>query len=875
MQYRSIRLLTAAALIGIACIAGGAGPGSAASSWPGLRGPSYDGSTADQRLLPDEGGSLAVSWKRDLGSGYSGAVVADGRVIALFADGDADVAAAFDDTTGEEIWRYRVSDTYNGHDGSHDGPISTPLVDDGRVFGLGPWGHLFALDAATGAEIWAVNVTDDLGGEKPFYGYSTSPVMVDGVLVVEIGAGEGKAIAGMDPDDGTVQWSIGDDKIQYHSPVVAELGGRQLILAIGAKTLFGIDAASGKAIFSHEHDGDERAMGGATIVPVPAGANRVFLMNKIDSSTMLEIKPGDGGEWSIAELWSNNAIKTSYVVPAYHDGYLYGMNNRIFTCVDAATGELKWRSRKPGDGFPTVVGDQIVVITKPGTLHVAEATSEAYIELASLELFGDHSWSTVAAVDGSLYARSMGELARIDATGSGTAMADAGTGSAGLASAGLASAGLAATASTSTDADSSTPAAAGDVPSDDPESAAGALGGQRDWVANTAFGAFLAEVEAADDKDQAIDAYLAAQSSFPIIEESGAVHFVWRGEDEDVGIVGDMIGFRREDPMQRIAGTDFYHYSTRLEPNAAVHYGFLPAFAEEAVPDPRNDTVADGVFGEVSWFAMPAWESPDFVAEAEASRQGRLETITWMSEAGMHEEEGEGEEPSGEEGDEAAEEKKPVERTAQVYLPSGYDENADRRYPVVYVHGGKNALEKGAMKNALDNLIGTSVRPMIAVFLYKQDEDSVAEFYNLEVYGKLMADELVPRIDTDYRTIAEPAARANVGVGSAGNASLLLTLAHGDLFGRVGIQAPTLSPGEIAEQLPSADERSMVMYIGWGTYHLRSPHEAWDLAVETRALQALLRERGHRPAGGETPDGMGWACWQAHTDELLTALFPG
>ena len=41
------------------------------------------------------------------------------------------------------------------------------------------------------------------------------------------------------------------------------------------------------------------------------------------------------------------------------------------------SGEIQWRSRKPGDGFPTLVGEHLVIITKPGGLHVVEATPEA------------------------------------------------------------------------------------------------------------------------------------------------------------------------------------------------------------------------------------------------------------------------------------------------------------------------------------------------------------------------------------------------------------------------------------------------------------------------------------------------------------------
>jgi hypothetical protein len=55
---------------------------------------------------------------------------------------------------------------------------------------------------------------------------------------------------------------------------------------------------------------------------------------------------------------------------------------------------------------------------------------------------------------------------------------------------------------------------------------------------------------------------------------------------------------------------------------------------------------------------------------------------------------------------------------------------------------------------------------------------------------------------------------------------------------------------------------------------MRSPHEAWGMVDQNRELFALLREKGHRPAGGEVHEGFGWNCWGGHTDEMLTALFP-
>lgn len=768
----------------------------AGTDWPGFRGPNFDGTVPEARLFEGESAALTLGWKVALGSGYSALAVGDGRLVTMFADGDADVLAAFDPVSGDELWRYRIADTYHGHDGSHDGPISTPLISGGRVYGLGARGHLFAVDASSGKEVWVTHLVDDLGSNKPHYGFTTSPLMADGVLVVEIGGEEDKMIGGFDPDSGELKWSAGTDKIEYHSPIVATIGGRRQIVAAGKDNAYGIDAASGKVLWSYEHGGDERAMGGFTIVPVPAGDDRLFLMNKIDSSVMLSVtKGGDGYE--IEELWSNGAIKSSYVVPVYHDGSIYGMSNRIFTCLDAATGDTRWRSREPGDGFPTMVGEHLVIMTKPGSLHVAKASPDGYNEVARLDLFEENSWSEVAFAGGHLYARSMSSLARIDL-----------------------------------------------------ESAATSASSDAAWIRDTEFGLFLAEVEQAGDKTAVIDTFLARHESMPIVESTGAVHFVYRGEAEDVGIVGDMIGFRREDPMTRLDGTDVFYYSTRLEPDAAVTYGFIADFGEP-VADPNNSHKGEGLFGEVSWFAMPAWKVPTFLGEADGPRRGHLETVEWESQV-----------------------REGQQRTAQVYLPAGYDGDGDRRYPVLYVHNGQEALDQGSMKNALDQLIGSSVDAVIAVFIHADEENPQGDLGEAESYAEMIVKELVPKIDGQFRTIDDPMARATVGAGRGGNAALYSAFKHSDVFGRVGAQSATMGADEMREMATSANEKPMVIYLEWGTYHLRSPHEAWDLGEENRKLWAQLREAGYRPAGGEVPEGYGWACWNGHTDELLAALYP-
>jgi enterochelin esterase-like enzyme/outer membrane protein assembly factor BamB len=784
-----------------------AADGPATVEWSGLRGPGFDGAVRSARLFPAAGKSaLAVGWKADLGSGYSGVAVAGGRVITMFATPESDVAAAFDAAMGKELWRYRIADAYKGHDGSHDGPISTPVQDAGRVFGLGPRGDLFALDAATGKALWSVNIVEKHGAKAPYYGFTTSPIVVDNVLVVEIGAGEGKAIAGFDPSDGRLIWSAGDDEISYHSPIAAVIAGRRMVLAAGKKTLLGIDPSTGKVLWSHAHQGDPQAMGGETIIPVPAGEGRFLLLNKIDASAMIEVKPAAGGTYTVSELWTNNSIRGTYVIPVYHDGHIYGMSGRIFTCVDAATGEVRWKSREPGDGFPTLVGDQLVIITKPGTLHVAAASPTGYQEVARLDLFGEQSWSSVAFAGGHLYARSMASLARID-----------------------------------------------------PGEGAGPAGGKT-WIARTEFGRFLEDVAGAQDKKSAVDAFLARHKSFPIVEETGAVHFIYRGEAKDVGIVGDMVGFRREDPMTRVPGTDLFHYSTRLEPDAAVSYGFLIDYGKPA-RDPLNERTSKGLFGEVSMLEMPARRSTEAPA-APQGPQGEMQSLEFESKVLA---------PKPDEDGKAA---PAAKREVKVYLPPGYGKEPDRRYPVLYVQGAKDAIEQGGMKEALDRLVGSSAEPVIAVFLMPAENEPRGPG-DPEQYAKMVATELVPLIDGRFRTLAFPEGRAAVGMGEGGTFALQIAFRNPDLFGKVGAHSPmVMNASELEPILKPADEAPLVIYLGWGTYHLRSPHEAWDMARGNRDLWTLLRQRGHRPTGGEIPEGFGWGFWKAHVDEMVATLFP-
>lgn len=782
-----------------------AAPAPAASSeWAAFRGPNHDGSVPGP--LARAGERLEVAWRVRIGAGVSGVAVGAGRAVTLFSDGTSDVAAAFDAATGKEQWRTAIAPTYRGHDGSFDGPISSPAVADGRVFALMPKGEFAALDLATGKVLWQVALPELRKTERPYYGYSSSPLPIAGVLVLHVGAPEGGSLVAFDPATGRKRWSLGDDNTNYQTPVLLRVAGRDHLVAAGDKTLLAVDPADGRRLWEHAHGGDASPIGALSMVPVPAGEGRLFLKNATETTAMVRVSAKDDGTFAVEETWKAPVLRQTYGIAAYHDGHLYGFNGRIFTCVDAATGALKWRSREPGDGFLARVGSDLVVLTKAGTLHVGAASPEGWTEREKVELFTDVAWTPPSFAGGALFVRSNGELARVEAR------------------------------------------AARPSP---------VRTAERGLVPPTSrFGRFLAEVEKARDKASAVERLLAGVPETPLVDGDLAV-FLYRDDVPDAAIAGDMIGQRREDPMTRVPGTDLFWYAVRLEKDAVVSYHFQRNY-EERVADPRNPRRLPGPPGpgnpkEISYFAMPAWREPAHLAAAPEGRRGRTET---------HEVAGQR-----------------LKARVQVHLGAGYDARTDR-LPAVYVLGADEALTVGRVPDTLANLTPARLAPVVTVFVGrpdwgksppKPDEDPAA------IEAAFLATEVVPFVDTRYRTRATADGRASVGQGRACYPAATAVFAHPGTFSALGLQSVFMldfQDAALKKLVKTARDQPLRIYHDWGLYDTRGTREGWDNVRLNRTLHAFLKERGYAPAGGETHEGYGWFSWRNRTDRLFEALLP-
>lgn len=353
--------------------------GEPAGDWPGLWGPDRDARVAGPLELAPAA-QLKEVWRRPLGKGFSEVAVAGGKGYTMFSDGDVDYLDAFDLPTGKELWRSRLDATYRGHDGSLDGPISTPVFAGGRLFALDTWGKLFAFDQATGRELWRLDLKAELGAAAPFWGFATTPLPLGGRLVVQAGGAERNNLVALDPATGKTIWSAqAASGTGYSSPVLMTLAGVPQIVAAAQDKVFAVRPQDGAVLWSAPSLGESRQS------PVPLPGDRLLLTNWYETS-VLQVT-AEGGAWKVRELWRKPAFKTTYSPAVYRQGYLYGMNGSFLTCLDVETGAPRWRERIYNASLLLAGGYLAVIGEQSGDFRLVEATPEGFRQRLKARVF--------------------------------------------------------------------------------------------------------------------------------------------------------------------------------------------------------------------------------------------------------------------------------------------------------------------------------------------------------------------------------------------------------------------------------------------------------------------------------------------------------
>jgi outer membrane protein assembly factor BamB len=376
--------------------------------WIRFRGTGMDGRYQSGEIATEwPAGGLPLLWKQPVGGGYASFVVAGGRAFTIEQRRDQEVAAAYDLKTGREIWTRAWTAEFRETLGG-DGPRATPTWDEGRVYVLGATGELKVLDEASGEVHWERDILEDAGAVNLTWGMSGSPLIVDEKVVVLPGGPNGSSVVAYDKGTGRTIWRSLDDQQAYVSPMLVTLAGARQILVVGASRAMGVSAEDGSLLWEHPWVTNQ---GINVAQPLLLDENRIFLSAGYGhGAEVVEVTRGESG-FSVRPVWSNTRMKNKFTSSVLHQGHIYGLDEAILACLDASTGDLKWKGGRYGYGQLVFASGHLVVLTERGELVLVEATPEGHRERAMFPAIEGKTWNHPAIADGVLLVRNANEMA--------------------------------------------------------------------------------------------------------------------------------------------------------------------------------------------------------------------------------------------------------------------------------------------------------------------------------------------------------------------------------------------------------------------------------------------------------------------------------
>ena len=376
------------------------------ADWPGFRGTHRDGIVHNVRIETDWTQSPPVEvWRRPIGPGWSSFAIDGDLLYTQEQRGDDEIVAAYRLSTGEPVWRHRDAARFYESNGGA-GPRGTPSLANGRVYAFGATGILNALDAGTGAVIWARHVSADSNVEVPVWGFSSSPLVVDDIVVV---AAEG-TLAAYDIATGKPRWIGPAGGFSYSSPHLISIDSVPQIVMLNGGGAISLAPSDGAVLWRHEWTG------GAIVQPAVAADGSV-LINSIGFTGGQGIRrlaiAREYGAWTVEERWTSTGLKPYFNDFVVHNGHAFGFDGSILSSIDLADGTRTWKGGRYGSGQLVLLADQdvLLVLSEEGELALVSATPDEFSELARVKAIEGKTWNHPVLVHDILLVRNGEEMA--------------------------------------------------------------------------------------------------------------------------------------------------------------------------------------------------------------------------------------------------------------------------------------------------------------------------------------------------------------------------------------------------------------------------------------------------------------------------------
>jgi outer membrane protein assembly factor BamB len=376
--------------------------------WPGFRGPDRDGRYLGPKISTNWSAQPPQQlWKIQVGPAWSSFAVAGRMLFTQEQRGPKEAVVCYEADSDKEIWKVeleaRLDDPMGG-----PGPRATPTLANGTLYVTGSTGTFLRLNPLTGETVWKKDLTQIAGSKVPMWGFAASP-LVAGPVVIVYGGGGDKGLLAFDAEKGDLRWSAPCPGDSYGSAQLNKLLDEETVVVLTKSGLTLLDPATGKVRLEYEWKIPQYR----ALQPHVVGSDTILLPTGMNMGTRAIRIKKNNGQYAAEELWTSRQLKPDFVDLVSYQGYAYGNDGGMLTCIDLKTGERKWKEGRYGKGQILLLETcgLLLVLSEQGQVVLVPADPTAHRELASFQALEGKTWNHPVLVSDRLYVRNSQQAA--------------------------------------------------------------------------------------------------------------------------------------------------------------------------------------------------------------------------------------------------------------------------------------------------------------------------------------------------------------------------------------------------------------------------------------------------------------------------------
>ena len=368
-----------------------------AQDWPDWRGLNRDGTWNETGIIEKfESDVIEQKWSVEIGSGYSGPTVSNGKVYVTDLQtkpNQTEGILCFNEQTGKKIWEFRYDCIYEGV-GYPAGPRASVVINDGKAYSLGTMGNIFCFDAETGKILWQKDLNKEYEINMPIWGIAATPLVVDKKIIVHVSGSKNSCVVAFNKNTGTEIWRNLDDRAGYSAPILIEKNEVKVVVNWTEHSLSGLNSETGEIFWRFPW----KTGSGMSIATPVLNDDHIFVSAFYSGSLLVKL----GNDYTTAEkVWQRSgeserktdALHCVMNTPVIIDDFIYGVDSYgELRCLEFTTGDRIWedqtalkRNRWANIHF-VQNKNKIWMFNEQGELLITELSPEGFKEISRAKL---------------------------------------------------------------------------------------------------------------------------------------------------------------------------------------------------------------------------------------------------------------------------------------------------------------------------------------------------------------------------------------------------------------------------------------------------------------------------------------------------------